>query len=143
MSHPNPWPSFEAAAVLLVVSRHRVEPADRERFVADAREAVAVLARQAGFVCASLAQATDEGDLFLIRSEWRDVGAYRRALSSFDVKMHAVPLLSTAVDESSAFEVVRHWTDAGEATFASGLAADAGAVGLGSAAAAHVPPVTS
>ena len=41
---------------------------------------------------------------------WEDVGAYRRALSSYDVKVTAVPLLSRAVDEPSAYEVVRPGT---------------------------------
>jgi hypothetical protein len=34
------------------------------------------------------------------------VGSYRRALSSYDVKVTAVPLLSLAYDEPSAFEVM-------------------------------------
>ena len=38
--------------------------------------------------------------------EWENVGAYRRALSAYDVKVGAVPLLSTAIDEPSAYEVV-------------------------------------
>jgi hypothetical protein len=34
------------------------------------------------------------------------VGAYRRALSSYEVKMTVVPLLSRALDEPSAFEII-------------------------------------
>jgi len=140
----SPWPAFaDEGAVLLVVSRYRVAGAAREQFLADADRAVASLAAQPGLVCASIGQSTDEAELFVIRTEWAGVGAYRRALSSYDVKLNAVPLLSTAVDESSAFEIVRHWTPEGRTTAASGLAADAGAVGLGNAASAHVPPVSS
>ena len=36
-------------------------------------------------------------------TRWKDVGSYRRALSSYDVKMAAVPTLSRAVDEPSAY----------------------------------------
>jgi len=54
-----------------------------------------------------------------------------------------VPLLSTAIDEPSAYEVVRHVDAAGVHEAVSGLAADAGEVGLGSAAAATVRPVSS
>lgn len=144
MSNPSPWPSLVGDdAALLVVTRHRVSDEGREEFVARAREAIAVLAAQRGFIDASIAQATDEADLFVITSNWVGVGAYRRALSSFDVKMTAIPLLSTAVDESSAFEVVHHRTPQGETSARSGLAADAGAVGLGSASASEVRPVTS
>lgn len=140
----SPWPGFaDDGAALLVVSHYRVPGGQREQFLRDADRAVDALAAQPGLVCASIGQATDEADLFVIRTEWSGVGAYRRALSAYDVKLHAVPLLSTAVDASSAFEVVRHWTPAGKSVAASGLAADAGEVGLGHAAAAHVPPVTS
>jgi hypothetical protein len=34
------------------------------------------------------------------------VGAYRRALSSYDVRVGAVPLLSRALDEPSAYETL-------------------------------------
>jgi hypothetical protein len=34
------------------------------------------------------------------------VGSYRRALSAYDVKVTAVPLLSQAIDEPSAYELV-------------------------------------
>jgi hypothetical protein len=40
---------------------------------------------------------------------WRDVGSYRRALSSYDVKVTAVPLLSRALDEPSAYELYERW----------------------------------
>lgn len=144
VSNPSSWPSFaDEGAALLVVSRYRVTSESRRQFITDADRAVDVLAAQPGFVRGSIGQATDEGELFLIRTEWSGVGAYRRALSSFDVKLNAVPLLSTAVDESSAFEVVRHWTDGTRSSAASGLAADAGEVGLGHASAPSVPPVTS
>ena len=64
--------------------------------------------------------------------EWDGVGAYRRALSSFDVKVNAVPLLSAAIDEPSAYELVAPLDPRRpHAVAASGLAADAGAVGLG------------
>ncbi|HSS66940.1 MAG TPA: antibiotic biosynthesis monooxygenase, partial [Nocardioidaceae bacterium] len=48
----------------------------------------------------------DEPSLWLLTTEWRDVGSYRRALSSYEVKAQVVPLLSRAIDEPSAFEVL-------------------------------------
>ena len=95
-----------------------------------------------GCTSAGLGQSTDDARLFVIRTEWIGVGAYRRALSSFDVKMHAIPLLSSAIDEPSAFELVDHWTPTGQAVSASGLAADADEVGLGHAAGPDVRSVT-
>ena len=43
---------------------------------------------------------------WLLTSEWDDVGSYRRALSTYEVKITAVPLLSRAIDEPTAFEVL-------------------------------------
>ena len=143
MSNPSPWPALDRdAAALLVITRHRVASDDRGPFLDSARQAVAVLAEQAGFLDASIATATDEAGLFVIETHWIGVGAYRRALSSFDVKMTAIPLLSTAVDESSAFEIVHRRTPCTESSASSGLAADADEVGLGSAAGPDIRSVT-
>ena len=48
----------------------------------------------------------DDPTLWVLVTTWEHVGAYRRALSSYDVKLHAVPLLSRALDEPSAYEAV-------------------------------------
>jgi quinol monooxygenase YgiN len=129
------------SAGLIVLSRFRVPAGERADFLADAAIATDTLAAQAGCRGVSIGQSTDEPDLLIIRSEWDGVGAYRRGLSAFEVKVHTVPLLSRAIDESSAYEVVRHTDASGTSTFASGLAADAGEVRLGDAAAAEVPGV--
>jgi hypothetical protein len=139
----SPWPALAGDdAGLLVVTRHVVAVEQREAFLEAARQAVGVLADQAGFQEASIAQATDDAGLYLIETHWVGVGAYRRALSSFDVKMTAIPLLSTAIDEPSAFEVVHRRTPGSETRARSGLAADAGEVALGSASAPEVRSVT-
>jgi hypothetical protein len=87
---------------VLSVTRHRVpEPGV---FMQQARAALDALRARPGFVRGSAGPCTDEGDLWVVVTEWESVGAFRRALSSFDVKVHAVPLLATALDEASAFE---------------------------------------
>jgi hypothetical protein len=127
---------------MLVVTRHVVASAQRSSFLEEARDALAALADQAGYLSGCIAQSTDDAGLFVIEMRFRDVGAYRRALSSFEVKMRSVPLLSTAVDEPSAFEVVVLRTSHGETVERSGLADDADVVSLGSAAAAQVDSAT-
>jgi quinol monooxygenase YgiN len=144
VSQPSRDPARQPeTASLLVVSRFRVGDPERAAFLADAARALEALAAQPGCLVASIGQSTDESGLIAVRTEWAGVGAYRRALSAFDVKVNAIPLLSAAVDEPSAYELVHHWTPAGLTLAPSGLAADAGVVGLGEAAAASVPPVTS
>lgn len=129
------------AAPVLVVSRYRVN-SDRPAWLAQMREALGVLGESVGFVRGQIAQATDDADLMVVSTSWENVGAYRRALSRYEVKLHAVPLLSTAIDEPSAFESVVVLDETGERSFASGLAADHGDVGLGSAAAASVASIS-
>jgi quinol monooxygenase YgiN len=136
-------PHSSPSPALLVLSRFSVptDPAGRTAFLGALTNALDVLGSQAGCRAMSLAQSTDDATLMLVRSEWDSVGAYRRALSAYDVKLHAIPLLSQAIDEPSAFEVVRDGVGENAVLAVSGLAADAGEVSLGSAAGEHVPGV--
>ena len=89
---------------MLVVNRFRVPEDDAEGFRADLERALAVLSERAGFEDGRLGRNVDDPTLWTMVTRWRDVGSYRRALSAYDVKVGAVPLLSRAVDEPSAFE---------------------------------------
>ena len=129
------------AAPVLVVSRYRVET-DRAEWLARTRAALAVLGESTGFLRGQIAQSTDEADLMVVSTSWTNVGAYRKALSRFEVKAQVIPLLSSAIDEPSAFEAVVVLDETGEHLFASGLAADHGDVSLGSAAAASVASIS-
>ena len=91
---------------MIVITRHRVPLPEQEQFLVDARNAVALLVACVGCQSANVARAVDDAELMVITTQWLDVGSYRRALSRFDVKVGAVPLLSTAIDEPTAFEVV-------------------------------------
>jgi quinol monooxygenase YgiN len=91
---------------VLVVTRFAVAPADETAFRADAAAALAALAERPGWVAGRLARATDDADAWLLLTEWESVGAYRRALGGYDVKLHATPLLARALAEPSAYEVV-------------------------------------
>lgn len=89
---------------MLSVTRHRVEPPRAEEFLQQARLALEALRVRPGFQSGSLARATDDAELFVVVTSWADIGSYRRALSAMDVRLAAVPLLSTTLDEASAFE---------------------------------------
>ena len=91
---------------LVVVNRFRVADPDLARFRADVHVALATLAVMPGYVAGQVARNLDEPELWLLTTTWTNVGSYRRALSSYDVKLTAVPLLSQAIDEPSAYEVV-------------------------------------
>jgi quinol monooxygenase YgiN len=95
---------------VLVVSRFRVPVEDGEAFRAELAAAHAVLAERPGYVDGRVGRNVDDPTLWVLTTRWANVGAYRRALSSYDVKLHAVPLLSRALDEPSAYELVEPGT---------------------------------
>jgi hypothetical protein len=91
---------------VLVVNRFRVPEADASAFRADLEHARTVLGERPGYVSGVIGRNLDDPTLWVLTTQWEHVGAYRRALSAYDVKLGAVPLLSRALDEPSAFEVV-------------------------------------
>jgi quinol monooxygenase YgiN len=91
---------------MLVVSRFRVPAAEAGAFRAGIDAAHTALAARPGYVSGTVGRNVDEPELWVLSTRWEHVGAYRRALSSYDVKLHAVPVLSRALDEPSAYEVV-------------------------------------
>ena len=96
---------------MLVVNRFRVAADDTDTFRADIQVALDLLAARAGYVDGHVGRNVDEPDLWVMQTRWRNVGSYRRALSAYDVKLHAVPVLSRALDEPSAYELAGPGTD--------------------------------
>jgi hypothetical protein len=92
---------------VIVVQRFRTADADALAFRAEAEEALAVLAEQPGFVDGGLGRNVDDPTLWLLQTTWEGPGSYRRALSAYDVKVRAWHLLGRALDEPTAYEVVR------------------------------------
>ncbi len=103
-----------APCVVIVITRHTVATEDSEEFVAHAKAALDVLSQRPGYRRGSLARAVDDPTLWTVVTEWDGPGYYRRALSHYDVKVTAVPLLSTAHDEPSAFETLARQAPAAE-----------------------------
>jgi hypothetical protein len=95
---------------MLVVNRFSVPESD-PGFREGLEAAHAVLAACPGYVTGRIGRNLDDQTLWTLVTTWENVGSYRRALSSYDVKLHAVPLLSRAIDEPSAFEVVEPGAD--------------------------------
>ena len=89
---------------MFVVIRFRVAEAEQAEFGVRVRAAVDVLAQQKGFVAAQVGRNLDDPELLALNLEWENVGSYRRALSPYEVKLAAVPLLSQAIDEPTAYE---------------------------------------
>ena len=101
---------------MLVLNRFVIPPAAQDGFVREANAALAALAQRPGYVSGRLTRALDDPALWTLVTEWESVGAYRRALGGFDVKVHATPLLARAVDEASAFETLASAAPGGAVT---------------------------
>lgn len=114
---------------VLVVTRFDVPVADGEDFLVRAQAAVQAFAACTGYLRGRVGRAADDPTAWVLSTEWIGVGAYRRSLSSYDVKLVAAPLLSLGRDEPSAFEILY----AGGEASPSRRAEDADEVGIGSA----------
>ena len=91
---------------MIVVARFAVAPGEDTSFREEAAAALAALAERPGWLRGRLGRAADDAGLWLLVTEWVGVGAYRRALGGYDVKVAAAPLLARALPEPSAFEVL-------------------------------------
>jgi quinol monooxygenase YgiN len=120
---------------VLVVTRFDVPEADGVDFLARARTALAAFRARPGYVRGRIGRSADDPTAWVMTTEWDGVGAYRRSLSAYDVKVDAAPLLSLGRDEPSAFEVLSADDDESPTS----RAADAATVGLSRASGPDVP----
>ena len=125
-------------ADVLVVTRFDVPEGESAAFLPKAQAALAAFAARPGYVRGRIGRAADDPTLWVLTTEWTGVGAYRRSLSAYDVKVDAAPLLSLGRDEPSAYEVL---VSDGDAPASSGRAVDADQVGVGEASGPAVSDV--
>jgi len=139
MSTPTSLPEWTQPAPLLVIARFAVPEAEAAAFSAELREMADLLAGLHGCTLVDVGRATDDPTLWVLSSSWESVGDYRRALSSYDIKVRGVPVLSRAVDEPSAFEVLYGRRGEAVVSASSARAVDADTVGLGDVTAFNEP----
>jgi heme oxygenase (mycobilin-producing) len=89
---------------VLVVNRFIVD--DESAFVPRAEAALTALAGRPGYLSGGFGRSVDEPERWCLVTRWESVGSYRRALSAFEVKIEATPLLAESLDEPSAYEVL-------------------------------------
>ncbi len=117
---------------MLVVSRFTVPEPEGSRFAELARDALAALADRPGFRRGHAGRSVDDPAEWVLVTEWDGVGAYRRALGTYEVKLAATPLLAQARDEAGAFEELVTADPSGvTGTAVSDRAADADTAGPG------------
>ena len=88
---------------MFAVTRLRVPAADVPALTADTGELLAALRARPGFRDGELGRAADDPELFALCTRWDGVGAYRRALSAYEVKLAGGPVWAYALDEPGTF----------------------------------------
>lgn len=91
---------------MLVVSRFRVLEEDEAAFAAAVAEVAAAFAAAPGFLWSETGRNLDDPSLWALVTRWADVGSYRRALSSYDVRLAFATLQWRVLEEPSAYEPV-------------------------------------
>ncbi len=91
-------------ASMQAIARFKVPLADAAQFRIELEGVKEIFAEAAGFIDAQVGQNLDEPTLWLLSTTWRDVGSYRRALSTSRSKLEAIPILAKAIDEPGAYE---------------------------------------
>jgi len=89
---------------VIVVTEHRAS----DEFLDLARALLDALSRAEGFLSGDVARSPDDPDVWLVSTSWRDVGSMRRGFGGFDAKVAAAPVMVSASDRVSAFEVLLH-----------------------------------
>jgi quinol monooxygenase YgiN len=111
-----------AEAPIMVVTRIDVnEPEDKE-FLGTCMN---ILGNNPGCLGVELGRSLDSEVEHILVSRWSNVGLYRKALSSYQVKSEVIPFISVRTRDSFTAEIVTFTGIDGSNSFASGLAADA------------------
>jgi hypothetical protein len=79
---------------------------DSAVWIIEAKQAMSVLQESPGFVSGSIFHNADSPERYLIKTDWLDVGSYRRALGSMEAKIGVWPFLANMRDEPTAFELL-------------------------------------
>jgi quinol monooxygenase YgiN len=89
---------------MIAIARFELPLSQADQFRAELEAVKAVLSEAAVFIGGSVGQNLDEPTLWVLTTEWENVGSYRRALSSTRAKLEAIPVLARAIDEPGAYE---------------------------------------
>lgn len=89
---------------MIAIARFSVSLGTAAHFATQLSAALESFAKCKGFVDGEYGQNLDDLTLWSLVTRWENVGSYRRALSTNDVKMNVIPTLAQAIDEPGAYE---------------------------------------
>ncbi|WP_209313777.1 antibiotic biosynthesis monooxygenase [Blastococcus sp. TF02A_35] len=88
---------------MFAVTRLRVAADEAEALAGQVRALLDALAARPGFVDGEVGAAADDPGLWALVTRWDGVGAYRRALSAYEVKVAGGPVWVHALDEPGVY----------------------------------------
>lgn len=88
---------------MFAIARFEVAPEESAEFLSQLQLAHEALAACDGYLSGRVGSNTDQPGLLALITEWKNIGSYRRALSNYQVKVSAVPVLARAIDEPGGF----------------------------------------
>ena len=89
---------------MIAIARFELALSQATDFRTELESVKAVLSQAPGFISGTIGQNLDQPTLWVLTTEWQNVGSYRRALSSTRAKLEAIPVLARAIDEPGAYE---------------------------------------
>ena len=88
---------------VFAIARFRVEGSRQAEFMERLTIAHNALKACSGYLNGEIGLNTDEPGLIALVTRWENIGSYRRALSNYQVKVDAVPVLAEAIDEPGGY----------------------------------------
>jgi quinol monooxygenase YgiN len=88
---------------MFAIARFQIPQDESETFHQELEVAHQTLALCEGYISGRVGRNTDEPGLLALITEWVNIGSYRRALSNYQVKISAVPILARAIDEPGGY----------------------------------------
>jgi len=89
---------------MIAIARFTVSLGTAAHFQSQLSAALDSFSKYKGFIDGEYGQNLDDLTLWSLVTRWENVGSYRRALSTNDVKMNVIPTLAQAIDEPGAYE---------------------------------------
>ena len=91
---------------MLALTACAVPEPEQPAFLPAAEAALAALSARPGYVRGWVGRAVDDPGRWVLATEWAGMGAYRRGLSAYDVKVALAAVMAYVVNEPGAYDVL-------------------------------------
>jgi quinol monooxygenase YgiN len=95
-----------APNTIAVIAQLAVPASSKAQFEQGYERMVELCSQSPGFLSSELGQSTDSLEDFTLIHRWSGVGAYRKFLSRYEIKLEVIPFLSTFTKDSVTVEII-------------------------------------